>query len=290
MQILVTEQQFQKLFEQEEKAFSTPEITLFKNLNKKKFELRNEAALKDYIKRVLKFFNIPTDDYHKYFLTYVNNYREDGRYELTTKDELKFPVDTKLQSTTNIKSDLFTKNQIPFKSSNLKGFWEYDPNKQYQYVVLSYDWYPIFLYKNGKWYEAKDGFSNSTKKQIINARPTYDTIRVSTGEMKDMRNGGSGYEDKFEEIFEKCKGLIGKELTALKRRPNKSTVYQINSMVRENDTIVVNVELFETDDNFRNFGDPESMIEALLLPKLKNLIGPELDITNLFKFNVTYLG
>jgi hypothetical protein len=39
------------------------------------------------------------------------------------------------------------------------------------YVVFSYDWYPIFVYKDGQWYENQNRYSVSTAKQMSQLRP-----------------------------------------------------------------------------------------------------------------------
>ena len=86
-----------------------------------------------------------------------------------------------MKNTTNRRSHFCTENKIEFKASNLQGIW-----KDNCYQVISYKWYPIFVWDWGKWYENKEGYSPSTKRQISNSRPCANTILVSHDEIKEI--------------------------------------------------------------------------------------------------------
>ena len=93
--------------------------------------------------------------------------------------------------TTNKQSRDFVSFKRPFKASNLKGQREGNC-----YIVYSYNWYPIFVYSfiTCKWYENKEGYSQSTKRQISQCRPYsnesvynyVETILLSHEEMKEL--------------------------------------------------------------------------------------------------------
>tara|TARA_R100000773_G_C4149016_1_gene71979 strand:- start:104 stop:376 length:273 start_codon:yes stop_codon:yes gene_type:complete len=84
--------------------------------------------------------------------------------------------------TTNTKSYLLTTQKKEFKANNL--FAEYIDDS---YCVFSYGWhFPIYVFKAGKWFENADKYSVSTSKHQTQARPTDDTIKVSTETMKDL--------------------------------------------------------------------------------------------------------
>lgn len=90
--------------------------------------------------------------------------------------------------TSNKESRELVRDREEFKANNLSGEKVGDV-----YVVKSYGYYPIFVYKDGKWYENQDKYSKSTAKQMGQARPTGDVEKVSTDELKAMygfENGG----------------------------------------------------------------------------------------------------
>ena len=69
-----------------------------------------------------------------------------------------------------------------FPSHDLDG--EYIGNT---YIVSSYGWYPIFINKDGRWYENKDKYSVSTSKQISQLRPFgEDIMKVSTDTLRKL--------------------------------------------------------------------------------------------------------
>lgn len=84
--------------------------------------------------------------------------------------------------TSNQDSDQYTRNREPFNGSNLSG--KIMPNKAY--VVLSYGYYPLYVYKYHKWYENKEKYSVSTSKQQGQSRPTGSTIKKTTKQLKKL--------------------------------------------------------------------------------------------------------
>jgi len=94
--------------------------------------------------------------------------------------------------TANIRSRDLVINRIPFKGSNTHA--EY---RNGAYVVFSYDWYPVFVYKDGQWFENEDGYSMSTKKQMSQMRPLnfnlnqndLNIIKTNTDKLWDIIRG-----------------------------------------------------------------------------------------------------
>jgi len=61
--------------------------------------------------------------------------------------------------------------RVPFKASNLEGRWEKDRNGVKQYVVISYGWYPLYIFKEDQWFMNDDAYSSSTSKQVSASKP-----------------------------------------------------------------------------------------------------------------------
>ena len=62
-------------------------------------------------------------------------------------------------------------------------------------MVFSYDWYPIFVYKDGQWFENEDSYSMSTAKQMGQLRPhgMVDIIETSRSKLWDIISKSSPY-------------------------------------------------------------------------------------------------
>jgi len=79
----------------------------------------------------------------------------------------------------------YVQNRTPFRANNLSG-----ENYGDIYVVKSYGYYPIFVYKDGVWYENSNKYSSSTAKQMGQSRPSADTVKVSKAEIEGMYADG----------------------------------------------------------------------------------------------------
>jgi len=87
----------------------------------------------------------------------------------------------------NRKCKSYVQALVPFKGSNLEGIFIGS-----LYVVLSYGWYPVLVRDKtrAQWYENKEGYSPSTKRQISEARPECVPIfPVSYEEIKQIIGG-----------------------------------------------------------------------------------------------------
>tara|TARA_B100001115_G_C15782042_1_gene384765 strand:+ start:497 stop:1024 length:528 start_codon:yes stop_codon:yes gene_type:complete len=88
--------------------------------------------------------------------------------------------------TANIRSRDLVINRIPFKGNNTHA--EY---RNGAYVVFSYGWYPVFVYKDGQWFENEEGYSMSTKKQMSQMRPWNqgEIIKTNKDKLWDIIRG-----------------------------------------------------------------------------------------------------
>lgn len=86
----------------------------------------------------------------------------------------------------NSKDDV--KNRKEFHTVNLEGRWIRRDGVD-MYVVFSYMHYPVFIYKEGTWYENANRYSNTTAKHMNIVRPTSDTVIKNSDEMKAMERG-----------------------------------------------------------------------------------------------------
>jgi predicted heme/steroid binding protein len=187
-------------------AFSKSEVYLFKFLNQQKGKLRTKDEYIDVTKKLLKMLGLRNEDALYYYTLYTLNYREDGKYEETTKDQLKDFYDVKEKRTPNYKMSTFAKIRIPFEGSNVKGFWEKDPKGVKQFVITSYEWYPIYIFKNGVWYQVSNSYSPSTGTQMRQTR-ILGNQDLTPQMMNQLRNGVD-----IEEIKKKQREEFLKEL------------------------------------------------------------------------------
>jgi hypothetical protein len=167
-------------------------------LNEEKKKNKTRASLIQVIENYAPYMNIPSE-YALYLLElYVLNYRKDGDYSGLTKGNFIDPRKQQGKTTSNPKAKLYTVAQLPFKGSNLIGRWSKDYNGKPFYEVVSYNWYPVYIFKDDKWYEVTGRYSSSTSKQMSNANPVKweDELQevvylLSQEEMKMLKQGAT---------------------------------------------------------------------------------------------------
>ena len=187
------------------------EILLFNKLNAKKPELKNKTNIIEYIKELAKFLGLDPKTAEYYYQLWKQNYRKEGDYGKVPKEELIGPKEMTPRTMSNTKVSAFARAKAPFKGSNLEGRWEKDNKGVEYYVIISYRWYPIYLFKDGHWYKVTESYSSSTGRQIGNANPVNydenlreDIIYVSPKEMEKLQEGAT-----YEEIMRgKVEGLV----------------------------------------------------------------------------------
>lgn len=185
------------LEESGEKAFNKREVIFFKFVN----EFKNVAdpstsKLGKFIQSNMSSFGFKPEDYNDLFNKYTQNYREDGNYDQTRLSDLKQYNTLKTKRVSNVNASERVSQLLPFKGSNLEGVWEQDGKGDWGYIVLSYNWYPIYIYKYKKWFEVSGTYSSSTGRQMSNTRPTRWNSKIGKemlvcdrNEMEKIRRG-----------------------------------------------------------------------------------------------------
>ena len=280
-------------------------VRLFKLFNEYKKTAKTKKELLNIIKEYLPLFGI-RKEYATYMLElYLLNYREDGDYSGLTKETFIDPRNKRGQKTPNYQSGDFTKAQLPFEGSNLQGYWTKDRNGVKYYVVKSYGWYPVYIYKEGKWYENFDRYSSSTGKQMNNARPyTYNNeidTNVYLMSKKEMEMLESGFSHEYvmkkkKESFRDVQPSpkISTTKSSYGEVPNTSIKFKISSVEETDDVNIVNVDIYDvlktragvqidTPENYLKGEIPnvtpekvEKEIETKLRQNFRQYLGPKL--------------
>jgi hypothetical protein len=148
----------------------------------------------------------------------------------------------------------------------MEGFWRKDYKGVPFYEVRSYGWYPIYIFKNDRWYETTEGYSSSTGRQIRNANPVEwsdkldDRVFLVSRKEMEMLEVGATHEDI---IKHKRKTLKSKEQELQSKRqstvtqnrymwgepdenhPGFKVKYKINSVNDDGDKVVVNIDVVD---------------------------------------------
>jgi hypothetical protein len=98
--------------------------------------------------------------------------------------------------TSNRDARQYVQRKVEFTGSNT--FAETQGGDTMRYVVYSYGYhFPMYIAEwqvgdrdNATWYENADKYSSSTSKQQSQMRPTSDTIKLCTDDMKSVAMGG----------------------------------------------------------------------------------------------------
>lgn len=332
MKYILTESQYNLLtednrsylaLEQFEMGVNKIVVKLFTLLNHEKRDVKTRKELLDVIKKYSPYFNIPKG-FELYILElYAANYRKDGDYSKLTKDNFVDPRDLKGKVTPNTKSNMYTKAQLPFRGSNLEGYWKTRNGKKY-YVVESWGWYPVYIFRDGIWYENINRYSNSTAKQMKNSQPyEYNDeldskVYLLTRDQMDMIVSGYSHEEVMKDKREKLKKIepeLKSKRPSMERihsgwnnvRPSINIKYKVNSVEDEGDKSIVTVDIFDvlkredgksvpTPENYLKGelqGVDKESVENMLTSRLNrdfaNYIGPKFDKMGdkniKFKFN-----
>jgi hypothetical protein len=283
-------------------------VKLFKILNTQKSNYNNKRDLQTAIKDYLPYFGIDPD-FAPYILElYLLNYREDGDYSSLTKDNFIDPRKMKGKRTPNYNAKVYTKAQLPFEGSNLRGYWRTTMDGKI-YIVESYGWYPVYIFKDGKWYETSDRYSSSTGKQMNASQPyrwndTLDTqvYLLSRQEMEMIERGAT--HEKVMELKRKAfrdmaPSLISQKVSTAKSpsynpvAPNTSIKFKISSVEEIDDKNVVTVDIYDvlktragvqiaTPENYLKGEIPnltpekvEKQIETKLRNNFQDYLGPK---------------
>jgi len=241
--------------EQPKKPIEPWIVKIFKLIDEKKKDTKTKPELLKYIESLAPYMNIPKGYELFIYELYALNYRKDGDYSKLDKENYIDPRSLPGKTTTNPKAWKYSIAHLPFKGSNLRGFWERDNNGNDQYVITSYNWYPIYIFKDDKWYEVTQSYSSSTGRQMSNVNPvTYKTkldsmvYKLTHKEMEKLRRGFS-HDQIMKSKFQSLKDLVPKfqkdRAQTMKPwgSPRISIKYKINSvdLDAEKPTVIVDI-------------------------------------------------
>lgn len=267
MNYIVSENQFEYLLKEAKEPPFPLIVRLFKVLDEEKQKKKKRVEILQVIEKLSPYMGIP-EEYSIYLLeSYVLNYRKDGDYSGLTKENFVDPRNMKGKTTTNPKAYLYATAQMPFKGSNLEGYWATDYKGTPYYKVVSYGWYPVYIFKDNKWYEVTGRFSSSTGRQMNNANPVEwdnnlgeEVYLLSQDEMKMLERGVSHEEvlkHKLEMLKKQEPELTKRKKTAKTYRwwgdeqegdgmyPNANIKYKIKSVDVEGDKAIVTVDIHD---------------------------------------------
>ena len=237
-------------------------VKLFKILNEEKKNCKTRSEILNKIKLFSKYMGIP-EGYELYLLElYMLNYNKDGDYSNLTKDNFIDPRKQKGRTISNTSSNLYTIAQLPFKGSNLEGYWDKDPEGVPYYKVVSYGWYPIYIFKDDKWYEVIDNYSSSTAKQKNNSNPIKwsdnldSKVYTLTKDEMMMLVRGYSHEELMNNKLKKIKE-VEPDLTKRKKLtktynyiwdnnlPDTNIKFKVNSIDIEQDKAIVTIDVYD---------------------------------------------
>jgi hypothetical protein len=99
---------------------------------------------------------------------------------------------------TNKEASKLVPRKVEFEGLNIFAEMQNSVGDTMRYVVYSYGYhFPMYIAEwqvgerdNATWYENADKYSPSTSKQQTQLRPTSDTIKLCTDDMKSVALGG----------------------------------------------------------------------------------------------------
>jgi len=234
------------------------EIRLFKELNRGSNKLGSDKKILEKLNDVLPFLSLPKKSAKYYLELYKANYRPEGDYQNLTSDEFVDLRHLPAKRTTNTSSDTYSTAKMPFKGSNLYGKWEKDSKGVEYYIIVSYNWYPIYLFKENRWYKAYHPYSSSTSKQMSNVNPIEydssvgtDVIFVDKNEMDALRHNAT-YEDimrrKPKELLKRKEDFLSKKASTIgggRWGSYLKVKFKITDIREEGDKAVIDVNIID---------------------------------------------
>ena len=263
----LSKEHFQLLFE-DSRAPKVPVILkLFKILDEEKKKKKKRAEILEVIENLAPYMNVPPK-YALYLLElFLLNYRKDGDYSGLTKENFVDPRDMKGKTTTNTAANLYTIAQMPFRGQNLEAYWTKDAKGTPLYQVVSYGWYPVYIFRDDKWYEVVGRYSSSTSRQMSNANPVEwddelnDEVYLLSQEEMKMLKAGATHEELMQHKLEALK-KIEPELSKRKKTAktykdwydidsdepisaDTNVKFKVKSVEREGDKAIVTVDIHD---------------------------------------------
>ncbi len=311
--------QNKKVIKEQEKIEKIPKIALkifnyVDSLRKENPKYKTKKEIEELIGRTLTYMGLEEGLKKYYTELYIANRTKTKKWEDLGPDDIIDPRTLPGKTTTNPNSYQYTKAMLPFKGSNLQGLWKKDAKGTPIYVVLSYGWYPIFLHKEGRWYEVVDRYSSSTARQIYNSDPTQLTTKwdknldvpvylVNPDEMKKLRGGLNheelmiGKRDRLlgsREDLQKKRAQFSKTWggTSWPRDPYDEEVptkikYKIKDVIQKENKVIIQVDIVDVKIRRGNVGidTPQNYLKGELpgITKEKIEKGVKSDLVRNFK-------
>ena len=228
MPYIITEQQF-KVYKSQDpnKPLSRFEIKILKTIHEEKKDYTTKDKLIKRIEYLLPFLNINPKLSQYFYELYRANYRKNGDFENITKEDYVDPQRVRGKTTSNTNAWKYSIAQLPFRGTNLTGFWGRTSKGEPVYIINSYDWYPIYIFKDDKWYQVSDRYSSSTGRQMYNVNPQDDenletsVYLLTQNEMKLLLSGLS-----HDELMKnKINSLLSQKDALLKKRLQRVTTW-----------------------------------------------------------------
>lgn len=249
---------------------------ILSKIHEKKKELRTKENIINYLKETLKFWGMSPNKALLYYYLFTLNYDKDGNYNSKSPDDFLTITELNPAKISNIKASDFVDSTLPFRGSNLDGFWEKDSMGTYQYVVTSYRWYPIFIFKDGIWYGNTNPYSSSTSKQMSNARPEGQIKSLTKREIELLRSGRSY--DKIigtrpERFVDSMKNELKDKRSSIKVPNTDGTMVTVNFIIRNLELVGNQVEFDIEVTSLKNSnGEKVNQVEGQLNDNIVNQI------------------
>lgn len=280
------------LFEElEQPALSRMEIKMFKYLNNKKNELGTKSKMMEFITSMMPLFSRPKSDALYYYELYTANYRPEGDYENITPSNIVNFTNFKQKKISNIDGYSYVAAKIPFKGSNVEGYWETNNKNKWIYIVTSYGWYPIFAFIDNVWYEVNDSYSSTTSKHMSKVRPNHynsdlntETVIVSQKDIKKLIDGKEISDVESERISDflqhpklgDVKKLTLKKINDWENNKSYNVKFLVNDIKQNERNIEIDVNIISVKDlgdkKSYKFNELDEMVKEKIIKGLKNTI------------------
>jgi len=240
---------------------------------------------------MMPIFSRPEGDALYYYELYTANYRPEGDYENITSDNIVNFTNFKQKKISNIDGYTYVAAKIPFKGSNVEGYWEINDTNKWIYIVKSYGWYPIFAFIDNVWYEVNESYSSSTSKQMRNVRPNHynldlntETVLVSQKDIRKLIDGKAISDVESERINDflehpklgDIKKLTLKKINDWENNKSYNVKFSVNDIRQNERNIEINVNVISVKDlgdkTSYKFNELDETVKEKVIRGLKNTI------------------
>lgn len=225
------------------------------------------------LQNLLPYIGASENDAKLYYNVFKYNFREDGKYSEISWRDFKGPKEWASKRTTTRNTREYVNARQQFHAPNLKGEWKTDWDGNEYYVVYSYGYYPIYIFKDGIWYGNEDSYSRTTGKHMSYSRPSNGKIYwLSRREMEDLERSGTVekfIEKRKETLLSNKKDLKGQKFTFKDYYNGIRVLYTIDGIEKRGNKIKLKItitDVFKADRNLKPKSD-----ENYLLGEIPNV-------------------